>query len=133
MKDYRRIALGGLIYAFSFFALVFSRNILFLAIDVVFITMAENVLSPVAYSVVGKMAPSDKRGQYYGAFQLIMGLIMPVAPIIGTILLTRYSSDPLYMWGPLMLLGVALSLTVLKFGGNTLVQDRREPTQTKIG
>lgn len=132
MKDYRRIALGGLVYAFSFFALVFSANFIFLAVDVVFITIAENILSPVAYSVVGKMAPADKRGQYYGAFQLIIGLIMPAAPVIGTILLTRYSADPLYMWGPLMLLGVGLSLIVLKFGGKTLVQDRREPTQLKI-
>lgn len=132
MKDYRRIALGGLVYAFSFFALVFSRNIFFLAVDVVFITIAENILSPVAYSVVGKMAPADKRGQYYGAFQLIMGLVMPIAPVIGTVLLSKYSGAPLYMWGPLMLLGVALSLIVLKFGGKTLVQDRREPTQTKI-
>lgn len=132
MKDYRRIALGGLVYAFSFFALVFSSNLIFLAVDVVFITIGENILSPVAYSVVGKMAPADRRGQYYGAFQLIMGLIMPIAPVIGTVLLTKFSSDPLYMWGPLMLLGVAVSLTVLKFGGKTLVQDRREPTQLQI-
>lgn len=132
MKDYRRIALGGLVYAFAFFALVFSSNLFFLAVDVVFITIAENILSPVAYSVVGKMAPEDKRGQYYGAFQLIMGLIMPVAPVIGTVLLSRYSQEPLYLWGPLMLLGVTLSLIVLKFGGKTLVQDRREPTQVKI-
>ena len=132
MKDYRRIALGGLVYAFSFFALVFSSNLVFLAVDVVFITIGENILSPVAYSVVGKMAPADRRGQYYGAFQLIMGLIMPIAPVIGTVLLTKFSSDPLHMWGPLMLLGVAVSLTVLKFGGKTLVQDRREPTQLQI-
>ena len=132
MKDFRRIALGGLVYAFSFFALVFSSNIFFLAVDVVFITIGENILSPVAYSVVGKMAPADKRGQYYGAFQLIMGLVMPVAPVIGTFLLTRYSSDPIFMWGPLMLLGVALSLTVLKFGGKVLIKDRREPTEVKI-
>lgn len=132
MKDYRRIALGGLVYAFAFFALVFSSNFIFLAADVVFITVAENILSPVAYSVVGKMAPADKRGQYYGAFQLIMGLVMPVAPVIGTVLLSRYSGEPLYIWGPLMLLGVALSLTVLKYGRKTLVQDRREPTQLKI-
>ena len=132
MKDFRRIALGGLVYAFSFFALVFSSNIFFLAADVVFITIGENILSPVAYSVVGKMAPADKRGQYYGAFQLIMGSVMPVAPVIGTLLLTRYSSDPIYMWGPLMLLGVVLSLTVLKFGGKVLIKDRREPTEVKI-
>lgn len=132
MKDYRRIALGGLVYSFSFFALAFGSGFIFLAIDVVFITMAENILSPIAYSIVGKMAPPDRRGQYYGAFQLIMGLIMPIAPVLGTALLSKYSEQPILMWGPLMLLGVLLSIIVLIFGGRTLVQDRREPQTQKI-
>lgn len=132
MKDYRRIALGGLVYSISFFALAFGSGFLFLAVDVVFITLGENILSPIAYSIVGKMAPPEKRGQYYGAFQLIMGLIMPIAPVLGTILLTRYQYEPLMMWGPLMLLGIALSAMVLKFGGRSLARDRREHTTLKI-
>lgn len=132
MKDYRRIALGGLVYSFSFFALAFGSGFLFLAVDVVFITLGENILSPIAYSIVGKMAPPEKRGQYYGAFQLIMGLIMPVAPVLGTVLLTRYQYEPLMMWGPLMILGVFLSMMVLKFGGKALARDRREHTALKI-
>lgn len=132
MKDYRRIALGGFVYSMAFFAMAFISGFIFLAIDVVFITLGENILSPVAYSIVGKMAPPDRRGQYYGAFQLIMGLIMPVAPVIGTVLLTKYQYEPLLMWGPLMLLGVAVSFAVLKFGGKSLAKDRREHTTLKI-
>lgn len=132
MKDYQRIALGGLVYSFSFFALAFFSGYLFLIIDVIFITMAENILSPIAFSIVGKMAPPDKRGQYYGAFQLILGLIMPVAPVLGTSLLTRYADYPLLMWGPLMALGVVLSTFVLGFGRKTFAMDRRKPEAVKI-
>ena len=132
VKDYKRIAVGGLVYAFSFFALAFSSNILFLLVDVIFITMGENILTPVAYSIIGKMAPAEKRGQYYGAFQLIIGLVMPIAPVIGTILLTSFSGNPLMMWGPLMILGVVISAIMMKFGNLEFIKDRREPTTTKI-
>ena len=132
VKDYKRIAVGGLVYAFSFFALAFSSNILFLLVDVIFITIGENILSPVAYSIIGKMAPPEKRGQYYGAFQLIIGLVMPIAPVIGTILLTSFSGNPLMMWGPLMILGVVISAIMMKFGNLEFIKDRREPTTTKI-
>ncbi len=132
VRDYQRIALGGLVYAFSFFALAFFSGFLFLVIDVIFITMAENILSPIAFSIVGKMAPPDKRGQYYGAFQLILGLIMPIAPVLGTALLSKYAGNPIMMWGPLMLLGVALSMIVLGFGRRTFTKDRREPQTVKI-
>lgn len=132
MKDYRRIALGGLVYSISFLALAFVSNFLFLALDVVFITLAENILSPIAYSIVGKMAPEDRRGQYYGAFQLILGLVMPIAPVIGTALLARYTDQPIMMWGPLAAVGFVVSLIVLKFGNRALVQDRREPIPQKM-
>ena len=132
VKDYKRIAVGGLVYAFSFFALAFSSNILFLLVDVIFITIGENILSPVAYSIIGKMAPAEKRGQYYGAFQLIIGLVMPIAPVIGTILLTSFSGNPLMMWGPLMILGVVISAIMMKFGNLEFIKDRRESTTTKI-
>ncbi len=132
VKDYQRIALGGFVYSFSFFALAFFSGYIFLIIDVIFITMGENILSPIAFSIVGKMAPPDKRGQYYGAFQLILGLIMPIAPVLGTALLSRYAVNPIMMWGPLMLLGVALSMIVLGFGGRSFPKDRREPQSVKI-
>lgn len=132
MKDHHRIAFGGLVYSLSFLALAFFSGPLFLVLDVVAITMAENILSPIAFSIVGKMAPPDKRGQYYGAFQLILGLIMPVAPVLGTALLTKYTLNPLMMWGPLMIIGVVVSLFVLGFGKKLFAQTSREPLSVKI-
>lgn len=132
MKDHHRIAFGGLVYSFSFLALAFFSGPLFLIIDVVAITMAENILSPIAFSIVGKMAPPDKRGQYYGAFQLLLGLIMPVAPVLGTALLTKYSTNSLMMWGPVMIIGVVVSMFVLGFGKKLFAQTRREPRSVKI-
>ncbi len=132
MKDHHRIAFGGMVYSFSFLALAFFSGPLFLILDVVAITMAENILSPIAFSIVGKMAPPDKRGQYYGAFQLILGLIMPVAPVLGTSLLTKYSTNPLMMWGPLMVIGMVVSLFVIGFGKKLFAQTRREPRSVKI-
>lgn len=132
MKDHHRIALGGIVYSFSFFALAFFSGPLFLILDVVAITMAENILSPIAFSMVGKMAPPDKRGQYYGAFQLILGLIMPIAPVLGTALLTKYTGDPLMMWTPIMIIGLGVSTFVLGLGKKYFALTKREPQVVKL-
>ncbi|MEM0155342.1 MAG: MFS transporter [Thermoplasmataceae archaeon] len=120
VRDGTRIAIGGLIYSFSFLALAFFSGTVFLVIDVIAITMGENVISPVIYSVIGKMSPPDKRGQYFGAAQLVIGLVQPIAPLVGTVMLSYFYSEPLLMWGPLALLGIALSYLVYIYAGRIL-------------
>ena len=120
VRDSTRIAIGGLIYSFSFLALAFFSGIVFLVIDVVAITMGENVISPVIYSIIGKMSPPDKRGQYFGAAQLVIGLVQPIAPLVGTVMLSYFYSDPVLMWGPLALLGMVLSYVVYLYAGRIL-------------
>ena len=116
MRDFNRIALGGIIYAVSFFALVFSSNFIFLIADVVCLTIGENVVSPVTYSLIGKVAPREKRGQYFGAFQLILGFVTPLAPVLGTGLLSVFAGDPVMMWGPLLIMGLVVSYLVTRVG-----------------
>ena len=82
--------------------------------------MGENVISPVIYSIIGKMSPPDKRGQYFGAAQLVIGLVQPIAPLVGTVMLTYFYSDPVLMWGPLALLGIVLSYIVYLYAGRIL-------------
>ncbi len=116
VRDHIRIAAGVMIYSISFFLLIFSSNFLFLVADVILITMAENIISPVIYTVIGKMAPEGKKGQYFGAFQLIVSFIQPVAPVMGTFLLGRFQGEDLFMWTPILIIGIAVTILTLKFG-----------------
>lgn len=116
IKDYVSITIGGLIYSLSFLAMGISSSFLFLIFDVILLTMAENIVSPVSMSLVSKFAPSDKRGQYFGAYQLIQGFISPLAPLYGTFLLGFLFFTPLGFWSFIAIPGIVISLFVLRFG-----------------
>lgn len=116
LGDMTQVALGGFIYSVSFFALAFFSSFAFLIIDVIVITIGENIISPVSMNIVGKLAPPEKRGQYYGTFQLMNGLITPAAPILGTALLYKYMAFPVNMWGIIFAIGISLSAFVYFFG-----------------
>ena len=132
MRDFNRIALGGVVYSVSFLLLSFSSSFIFLIVDVVIITMGENIISPVAYSLIGKVAPPDRRGEYFGSFQLMMGLVTPLAPVIGTSLLERFSNTPILMWLPIFTAGILLSLTVSRVGRAIMKGRRHAGEVTKI-
>ena len=116
VRDHVRIASGVIIYAVSFFMLIFSSNFLYLMLDVVAITMAENIISPVIYTVIGKIAPEGKKGQYFGSFQLLVGFIQPLAPVMGTFLLGRYQNNDFLIWLPILVIGIAVTVLTLKYG-----------------
>ena len=71
--------------------------------------------------MIGKLAPSDKRGQYFGAFQVIVGFTVPFAPLMGTFLLGRFSDSVLTFWGIISGIGIIISLMVFIFGAFLLV------------
>ena len=92
--------------------------------------MAENIISPVIYTVIGKMAPEGKKGQYFGAFQLIVSFIQPIAPVMGTFLLGRFQGDDIFMWTPILIIGIIVTLLTLKFGG--IPSNKPVAEETKI-
>lgn len=120
VRDSTRLAIGSLVYSLSFLALAFFSGIVFLVVDVVALTIGENIISPVIYSVIGKMSPPDKRGQYFGTAQLVIGLIWPLAPLVGTYMLSLFYDNSLMMWGPLGVLGILLSYVVYVYAGRIL-------------
>ena len=116
VRSTTRLSIGGLFYAFGFLILAFSSNFAFLVVDVVILTVGENVLTPAFYTIVSKMAPSERRGQYFGTFQLISGMIMPLAPVLGSVLLTYYIHSPLILWGIIFAIGTSVSAIVYSYG-----------------
>ncbi len=120
LRDHVRMFIGGMIYVLSFFALTFFSGFIFLVIDVFFLTMGENTISPVTNSVISKLAPEDRRGEYFGGFYLISGFVMPLAPLMGTSLMQYFSYSPLIFWGIIAVIGTTISVFMLKVGGRII-------------
>ncbi len=113
--DIFRINLGYLVYVLSFAALPFFTGFQFLIIDTILISIGENINSPSINTVISKISPADKRGQYFTSFQVLTGITMPIAPVLGTVLLTLYSSDIGYIWYPLTIIGVIFFISFIPF------------------
>jgi Major Facilitator Superfamily. len=103
--DIFKINLGYIVYIMSFALLPFFTGFTFLVIDTILISIGENINSPSINTVISKISPSDKRGQYFTSFQVLTGVTMPIAPVLGMVLLTLYSSDLGQIWYPITILG----------------------------
>lgn len=125
IRDHVRIFIGSMTYVISFFALALFSGILFLIIDVFFLTLGENTISPVTNTVISKISPEDRRGEYFGAFYLISGFMVPMAPLMGTYLMQNFSYSPVIFWGIIAIIGTFISFVMLKFG-SVLIESKAE-------
>lgn len=100
-----KLNLGYLLYLGAFSLLPFFSGFSFLIMDTIIITLGENLMSPSINTIISRISPAEKRGQYFTSFQVLTGLIYPIAPVIGTVFLTIYSNDLRMMWVPFTIIG----------------------------
>jgi MFS family permease len=110
--DMKRVAVGLLIYAATFAVFGITRNIALLFLDVVFLTIGENVISPPMTSVIGRIAPEGRRGEYYGGFSLMSNFVSPFSPIVYAAMLAFFYRSPLLLWGLIGVICVALAVSI---------------------
>ncbi|MGC8645823.1 MAG: MFS transporter [Thermoplasmata archaeon] len=110
--EMNRVAIGLIIYAVTFFVFGVTRSIPLLFLDVVFLTIGENVVSPPMNSIIGKIAPENKRGEYYGGYSLMNNFVSPISPIVYEVLLSYLYSKPLILWGTTAIICVVLAVSI---------------------
>ncbi|MCL6002182.1 MAG: MFS transporter [Candidatus Thermoplasmatota archaeon] len=112
MDDMTRVSAGLLIYAATFAVFGLTKSIALLFIDVVFLTIGENVISPPMTSVIGRIAPDGRRGEYYGGFSLLSNFVSPFSPIAYEAMLAYFYKSPLLLWGAIGMICVALAVVI---------------------
>lgn len=112
MGDMTRVAAGLLIYAATFAVFGITKNISLLFLDVVFLTIGENVISPPMTSVIGRIAPEGRRGEYYGGFSLLSNFVSPLSPIVYEAMLAYFYRSPILLWGAIGMICVVLAVVI---------------------
>ncbi len=112
VSELNRISLGMLIYAASFFVIGITDNFYLLILDVIFLTFGENTISPAISSIIGKIAPMDKRGEYFGGFSMINGVIGPFSPVFYEYLLSIFIRQFILLWGIISIICIILAITI---------------------
>ncbi len=125
-SDFSRLALGSLIYSSSFFLYSLSGVFAFVLLNTFYLTIGENVLAPVQTSIISKISPEDRRGQYFGAYYSISGMIVRMAPLLGTYGLEFLINQGMLFWGIFASGGLVLSivgyLRLMSIYGKTAAQ-----------
>ena len=97
------LVLGCLFYAFGFLSLTWVRAFGPALVFVVIAVIGEMMFTPTAISVVGLISNDDERGKNMGIYGLCASLGISSGPLLGGVLLDRFPSTPLLLWGPISL------------------------------
>ncbi|MEM0128403.1 MAG: MFS transporter [Thermoplasmatales archaeon] len=111
-QDMSRVSIGLVIYAVTFLIFGLTTNIPLLFVDVIFLTIGENVVSPPMNSIIGRIAPENRRGEYYGGFSLLNNFISPISPIAYEAMLSFLFDKPFILWAGIAIICVALAAAV---------------------
>ena len=124
-SDTVRLMLGMVLYSVTF--LVFGLTDIFglLLVNVVFLTIGENTFSPTSSSFVSRIAPADRRGEYFGSYNAMVLFTSPASSFLGAALLTWFSGTPEIMWGIVSAL-CAMAVLLLRLSGRMVAASGRD-------
>lgn len=105
------MAAGAVLVGVGFGMNAISSTVPLYTLGVIFWTVGEIFVLPVANTVVADLAPLALRGRYQGAYSLSFALALIAAPTLGTLVLQRLGSVTL--WIGCLALGVALAVGYL--------------------
>jgi len=90
------LVLGALLLASGFGALAFATAAHTIVLTVVVWTFGEMILLPASAAYVADLAPTDRRGDYIGAYYVAFGLALATGPWMGTLFMERFGA--LRLW-----------------------------------
>jgi predicted MFS family arabinose efflux permease len=90
------LPLGALLIAAGFGAMSFASGFWSVAFTVVIWTCGEMILFPGMAAYMADIAPSARRGEYMGLFQMAMSLSFAIGPWLGTAILDRAGASMLW-------------------------------------
>ncbi|OYV70861.1 MAG: hypothetical protein B7Z74_07405, partial [Deltaproteobacteria bacterium 21-66-5] len=120
----RSLSLGALLTGAGFGALALAGGYWSVGLTVVIWTFGEMILFPGSAAAVADWAPPDRRGEYMGLYAMTFSLCLTVGPWLGTLVLERLGSRPL--WGLCLLLGCCTAAMV---GSMRSLGGRREAAE----
>lgn len=129
--DIITIIVGSLFYTVGYLLVGFSGTLLQLALDMVVITIGEDLVFPTLNTIISKISPPDKLGRYMGFNSMMNSSARALGPSVGTVFLSVYLYNGPFVWGTIDIFGVTSIMIFLVFRrmlkGITSVTSSSEP------
>ncbi|BAB59399.1 multidrug resistance protein [Thermoplasma volcanium GSS1] len=115
--DIYALVFGAIFYSIGYLMVSFSRNLPSLIIDMIIITIGENLTSPNINTVVSKIAPKESVGQFMGFIGMVNQLARAAAPSVGTLILYSLGQRPGLVWPVIDIFGISAAILFFSFRG----------------
>ncbi|QKR00717.1 MFS transporter [Metallosphaera tengchongensis] len=107
----RLITLGAAMYGLAYLCVALVSDLLTAALDVVFITLAEMIVTPISQALASTLADPGSRGKQMGVYSMVTGLGRVAGSSISSELMSYYLYSPLDLWGVISLFGFSSALS----------------------
>jgi MFS family permease len=102
---YRKsLMIGALLTGIGFGSFAFSTTAVSLAIAIIIFTFGEMIFFPTTAAYASEAAPSDRRGEYMGYYQMTFSFAFSAGPWLGTVVYQHYGS--VILWGGTFVFGL---------------------------
>lgn len=109
------LVIGALLYAIGYFSIAWVGPYGLAIGAIAVVTSGEICCTPSIMTVVGSLASSNWRGRYMGFIGMSETLGMSLGPLMGGLLLDRFSDRPIIIWGIPAILAVCAALAFSRF------------------
>ena len=110
--DRKSLALGALLCAVGYGAMIFSQSLVLIVITIVIWTFGEMIFFPSSASYTAVLSPEQRRGEYMGYFQVTFSFSLMVGPWIGAFVLDHFSST--ILWSGAFISGIISTILFLR-------------------
>jgi MFS family permease len=102
---YRKsLMIGALLTGIGFGSFAFSTTAVSLAIAIIIFTFGEMIFFPTTAAYASEAAPSDRRGEYMGYYQMTFSFAFSAGPWLGTVVYQHYGS--VILWSGTFVFGL---------------------------
>ena len=109
---YRKsLIIGALLAGIGFGGFAFSTTAITIAISIIIFTFGEMIYFPTTAAYASEIAPTDRRGEYMGYYQMTFSFAFSAGPWLGTVVYQHYSSE--ILWGGAFIFGLMTALLTI--------------------
>ncbi|MHB8906741.1 MAG: MDR family MFS transporter [Melioribacteraceae bacterium] len=115
--DRKSLALGALLCAVGYGAMVISQSLVLIVVTIVIWTFGEMIFFPSSASYTAVLSPQQRRGEYMGYFQVTFSFSLMVGPWLGALVLDHFSST--ILWSGAFVLGIISTILFLRLNNRS--------------
>jgi MFS family permease len=116
--SYRKsLMIGALLAGIGFGGFAIASTTILLAIAIIVFTFGEMIYFPTTAAFTSEIAPSGRRGEYMGYYQMTFSFAFSAGPWLGTVVYQHYGS--VILWGGAFAFGLITTLLMLFVKSNS--------------